>query len=144
MNPSNDERGLLISHLHDQFWSRDYYEAAQIVRRWKNDRGGEWAAEFFLLLRDLPSLPEIERDLVERTNAARRLIKSYFRKAQQLCSRGLITEDDLREHLTMPQRLEILFLIIEPLERARSADYKREVFEFYDGLHGRGLERPER
>lgn len=142
--PTSDERGLLISHLHDQFWSREYYEAAQIVRRWKAEGGTTWAADFFQALDDLPSLPESERGVVEETNAARRLIKSYFRKAQQLCSRGLLGEPDLREHLTMPQRLEMLFGIIEPFERARKGGYAREMFDFYDALHGRELPRPER
>ena len=81
---------------------------------------------------------------MERTNAARRLIKSYFRKTQQFCSRGFLAPEDLRDHLTMAQRLEILFEIIEPFERARKADYNREMFDFYDDLHRGELERPER
>ena len=56
---------------------------------------------------------------MERTNAARRLIKSYFRKTQQFCSRGFLAPEDLRGHLTMAQRLEMLFEVIEPFERAR-------------------------
>jgi hypothetical protein len=144
MNHSSDDRGLLISHLHDQFWSPEYYQAAQLLRRWKADRGSTWAPNFFRSLDASEDLSEAERTLVEATNAARRLIKSYFRKAQQLCSRGLLEEADLREHLTMAQRLEMLFLIIEPLERARKSSYKREMFDFYDVLHGEVLERPER
>jgi hypothetical protein len=142
--PDIDGRGILVSHLHDQFWSREYYEAARLVRRWQADRGTTWASDFFRLLDHVDGLDDSERSLVADTNAARRLIKSYFRKAQQLCVRGLLTEGDLREHLTMAQRLALLFLIIEPLERARKADYNREMFDFYDSLHGETLERPER
>ena len=141
---TTDERGLLISHLHDQFWSKEYYAAAQLVRRWRAEGAASWASDFFESLDALGALPVAERTLVEDTNAARRLIKSYFRKTQQLCSRGLLSEADLREHLTMPQRLEMLFQIIEPFERARKAEYAREMFEFYDDLHGRELPRPER
>ena len=138
------DRGLLISHLHDQFWSDEYYCAAGHVRRWVQERGENWAAELFEALDQLSSLPERDQDVVRETNAARRLIKSYFRKTQQLCSRGLLESDDLREHLTMPQRLETLFGIIEPFEKARKPGYKREMFDFYDELHGRGLDRPAR
>ena len=144
MNDSIPDRGLLVSHIHDQFWSEEYYEAAQLLRAWKSERGESWAQEFFTCLADLEQLTEPERDVTRRTNAARRLIKSRFRKTQQLCSRGFLTEDDLREHLTMAPRLEMVFLIIEPLERARKTDYKREMFDFYDRLHGNELDRPER
>ena len=44
----------------------------------------------------------------------------------------------------MAQRLEMLFEIIEPFERARRAEYNREMFDFYDDLHRGELERPER
>ena len=127
------ERGLLISHLHDQFWSDEYYRAAQLVRRWKEEQGADWAAALFARAGE-----ECE------TQAARRLIKSYFRKTQQLCARGFLEPDDLRDHLTMPQRLQMLFEVIEPFERARKEDYDREMFDFYDRLHGGQLQRPGR
>ena len=79
------ERALLISHLHDQFWSEEYYRAAELVRRWRGGGGGDWAGELFNELDRLSALPEERRRLVERTNAARRLIKSYFRKTHQFC-----------------------------------------------------------
>jgi len=141
---TNPRRGILISHLHDQFWSPEYYRAARLVRSWKADHGADWAEEFFRELDDVEALSEKEKERVVDTNDGRRLIKSYFRKTQQLCSRGFLTESDLREHLTMPQRLRTLFEIIEPFERARTADYRREMFDFYDELHDRTLERPER
>ena len=138
------ERALLISHLHDQFWSEEYYQAAELVRRWRGRGGGDWAGELFTELDRLGALPEERRRLVERTNAARRLIKSYFRKTQHFCSRGFLKAEDLRGHLTMAQRLEMLFEIIEPFERARKAEYDREMFDFYDDLHRGELERPGR
>ena len=138
------ERALLISHLHDQFWSEEYYQAAELVRRWSGGGGGDWAGELFNELDRLGALPEERRRLVERTNAARRLIKSYFRKTQQFCSRGFLDSEDLRGHLAMAQRLEMLFEIIEPFERARKAEYDREMFDFYDDLHRGELERPGR
>ncbi len=138
------ERALLISHLHDQFWSDQYYLAAQLVRRWKSGGTDDWAADLFRELDGVLDLPEERRRLVERTNAARRLIKSYFRKTHQFCSRGFLAPEDLRSHLTMAQRLEMLFEIIEPFERARKADYDRDMFDFYDDLHGGELERPGR
>lgn len=142
--PGRSDRGLLISHLHDQFWSDDYYRAAGHVRRWVKERGEDWAADLFAALSDMEDRPEDEQRIVRETNAARRLIKSYFRKAQQLCARGLLEAEDLREHLTMPQRLTTLFQIIEPLERARDPDYDREMFDFYDELHAGELGRPAR
>jgi hypothetical protein len=138
------ERALLISHLHDQFWSEEYYMAAQLVRQWKAGGTDDWAADLFGELDGVLALPEERRQLVERTNAARRLIKSYFRKTHQFCSRGFLAPEDLRGHLTMAQRLEMLFEIIEPFERARKADYDREMFDFYDDLHRGELERPGR
>jgi len=143
-------RALLISHLHDQFWSEEYYLAAKLVREWKGAGTDDWASDLFRELDAVDAMPEDgalseERcRLVERTNAARRLIKSYFRKTQQFCSRGFLAPEDLRGHLTMAQRLEMLFEIIEPFERARKEDYNREMFDFYDDLHGRELERPGR
>ena len=131
--PGLPERGLLISHLHDQFWSDEYYRAAKLVRRWKEEQGADWAAALFVRAAE-----ECE------TQSARRLIKSYFRKTQQLCVRGFLEPDDLRDHLTMPQRLQMLFEIIEPFERARKEDYNREMFDFYDELHAGELERPAR
>ena len=138
------ERARLISHLHDQFWSEEYYQAAELVRRWSGGGGGDWARGLFDELDRLGALPEERRRLVERTNAARRLIKSYFRKTQQFCGRGFLEPEDLRSHLTMAQRLEMLFEIIEPFERARRAEYNREMFDFYDDLHRGELQRPER
>lgn len=138
------ERSLLISHLHDQFWSDEYYRAAQLVRRWSGVEGGDWAADLFRDLGHLGTLPEERRRIVESTNAARRLIKSYFRKTQQFCSRGFLEPEDLQTHLTMGQRLEMLFEIIEPFECARNSDYDREMFDFYDDLHRRELVRPQR
>jgi hypothetical protein len=138
------ERALLISHLHDQFWSEEYYSAAQLVRRWSRDGERDWAGDLFRDLDRLSELPQEHRATVGRTNAARRMIKSYFRKTQQFCSRGFLEPEDLSEHLTMPQRLELLFEIIEPFEQARRSDYNREMFDFYDDLHGGGLERPRR
>ena len=144
MAVKGDDRALLISHLHDQFWSDRYYRAARAVRAWKAEGGEHWAESLFEALEAGKSLPKRERRRARRANRGRRLIKSYFRKTQQLCSRGFLTEDDLREHLTMPQRLATLFEIIEPFERARKTDYRREMFDFYDALHGLELERPER
>ncbi len=138
------ERALLISHLHDQFWSDEYFEAAKLVREWTGGGMDDWAGELFRELDHLGALPEERRRIVERTNAARRLIKSYFRKTQQFCSRGFLEAEDLRGHLTMAQRLETLFEIIEPFERARKAEYNREMFDFYDDLHRGELERPGR
>ncbi len=138
------ERALLISHLHDQFWSEEYYLAAKLVRKWKGDGTDDWAGDLFRELDRVGALPEERRRIVERTNAARRLIKSYFRKTQQFCSHGFLEPTDLRGHLTMAQRLEMLFEIIEPFERARKTDYNREMFDFYDELHGGKLERPRR
>ncbi len=138
------ERALLISHLHDQFWSEEYRVAAALVRQWSGGGEDDWAGDLFRELDRLDALPDERRRLVERTNAARRLIKSYFRKTQQFCSRGLLAPEDLRDHLTMAQRLEMLFAIVEPFERARKADYNREMFDFYDHLHRGELERPAR
>jgi hypothetical protein len=138
------ERALLISHLHDQFWSEEYYQAAELVRQWRGGENGDWMADLFRELDRLGALPEERRRIVKRTNAARRLIKSYFRKTQQLCDRGFLEPEDLRDHLTMAQRLEVLFEIIEPFEGARKADYNREMFDFYDRLHRGKLERPGR
>ncbi|MCH7933564.1 MAG: hypothetical protein IIC36_06165 [Gemmatimonadetes bacterium] len=138
------DRASLISHLHDQFWSEEYYRAAGLVRRWSDGEGADWARELFNELDRLGVLPDERRRLVERTNAARRLIKSYFRKTQQFCSRGFLEPEDVREHLAMAQRLEMLFEIIEPFERARKAEYDREMFNFYDDLHRGELNRPGR
>ncbi len=138
------ERAILISHLHDQFWSEEYRLAAELVRQWSGGGDDDWAGDLFRELDSVGALPEERRRTVERTNAARRLIKSYFRKTQQFCSRGLLAPEDLRDHLTMAQRLKMLFEIIEPFERARKADYDREMFDFYDDLHGGELQRPAR
>ena len=142
--PETTERALLISHLHDQFWSEEYYRAAELVREWSDGGNGDWTTLLFRELDRLGALPEERRLIVARTNAARRLIKSYFRKTQQFCIRGFLEPEDLRGHLTMAQRLEMLFEIIEPFEGARRADYNREMFDFYDELHGGTLKRPER
>ncbi|MFV2007228.1 MAG: hypothetical protein ACC667_07265 [Longimicrobiales bacterium] len=144
-DPSEEEcRGLLISHIHDDFWSDDYYRAAQAVRGWRDQHREEGSALLFRRMEHLEELPEAERKRVVEVNAGRRLIKSCFRKTQQLCVRGFLSEEDLREHLTMPQRLKTLFEIIEPFEAARKTDYDREMFDFYDALHGGELDRPSR
>ena len=137
-------RGLLISTIHDDFWSDEYYRAAQAVREWRDRHGEDFPTELFRRFEHLEELLDAEREQVVATNAGRRLIKSFFRKTQLLCERGFLTEGDLREHLTMPQRLASLFEIIEPFEAARKPDYNREMFDFYDKLHGGDLDRPSR
>ena len=141
-NEPAEGRGILISHLHDQFWSDGYYRAAQAVRAWRSTRGPDWADDLFRRLDEVDGGGADEGDEAVRVNAGRRLIKSYFRKTHQLCARGLLEEADLREHLTMAQRLRTLFEIIEPFEVARKEDYDREMFDFYDRLHGFEMERP--
>ena len=112
------------------------------MRGWFDRYGEEFPTTLFRRMDHLEELSKVERVQAVEVNAGRRLIKSYFRKTQQLCKRGFLSEDDLREHLTMPQRLKTLFEIIEPFEAARKADYDREMFDFYDALHGGELARP--
>jgi hypothetical protein len=114
------------------------------VRGWCAQHGDDGSALLFRRLEHLEDLTEAERKQAVEVNAGRRLIKSCFRKTQQLCARGFLSEDDLREHLTMPQRLRTLFEVIEPFEAARRTDYDREMFDFYDALHGGELARPSR
>ena len=140
----NFDRTILISHLHDQFWSNEYYLAATRVRNWKATKGSDWAKDLFDKIEKVDSVPDEEAREALKTNAARRLIKSYFRKTQQLCSRGFLELEDLSQHLAMPQRLSMLFEIIEPFEEARKNDYSREMFDFYDDLHKSQLVRPSR
>ena len=140
----NFDRTILISHLHDQFWSNEYYLAATRVRNWKATKGSDWAKDLFDKIEKVDSVPDEEAREALITNAARRLIKSYFRKTQQLCSRGFLELEDLSQHLAMPQRLSMLFEIIEPFEEARKNDYSREMFDFYDDLHKSQLVRPSR
>ncbi|SVE20495.1 uncharacterized protein METZ01_LOCUS473349 [marine metagenome] len=140
----NLDRTILISHLHDQFWSNEYYLAATRVRNWKATKGSDWAKDLFDKIEKVDSVPDEEAREALKTNAARRLIKSYFRKTQQLCSRGFLELEDLSQHLAMPQRLSMLFEIIEPFEEARKNDYSREMFDFYDDLHKSQLVRPSR
>tara|TARA_B110001454_G_C12703962_1_gene427808 strand:- start:1051 stop:1488 length:438 start_codon:yes stop_codon:yes gene_type:complete len=138
------DRSILISHLHDQFWSQEYYLAANRVRQWKATKGSGWAGDLFRQMDEIGSVLTEEVPEAFETNAARRLIKSYFRKTQQFCSRGFLERGDLSEHLAMPQRLSMLFGMIEPFEYARKPDYNREMFEFYDDLHQCQLIRPAR
>jgi hypothetical protein len=138
------DRSILMSHLHDQFWSQEYYLAANRVRQWKATKGSGWAGDLFRQMDEIGSVLTEEVPEAFETNAARRLIKSYFRKTQQFCSRGFLERGDLSEHLTMPQRLSMLFEMIEPFEYARKPDYNREMFEFYDDLHQCQLIRPAR
>jgi hypothetical protein len=138
------DRSILISHLHDQFWSQEYYLAANRVRQWKATKGSGWAGDLFRQMDEIGSVLTEEVPEAFETNVARRLIKSYFRKTQQFCSRGFLERGDLSEHLAMPQRLSMLFEMIEPFEYARKPDYNREMFEFYDDLHQCQLIRPAR
>ena len=138
------DRSILISHLHDQFWSQEYYLAANRVRQWKATKGSGWAGDLFRQMDEIGSVLTEEVPEAFETNAARRLIKSYFRKTQQFGSRGFLERGDLSEHLAMPQRLSMLFGMIEPFEYARKPDYNREMFEFYDDLHQCQLIRPAR
>lgn len=137
-------RAVLISELHDQFWSDEYYRAAQSLKSWRGGHPEDWASRLFSSLEGEGEVSSDEAAQATEANSARRFVKSCFRKTQQLCSRGFLTEGDLIEHLTMPQRLETLFEIIEPFEVARDPDYKRGMFDFYDKLHGSALERPQR
>lgn len=114
------------------------------MRAWCAQHGDHGSALLFRRLEHLEEVTEAERRQAVEVNAGRRLIKSCFRKTQQLCVRGFLSEEDLREHLTMPQRLKTLFEIIEPFEAARKTDYDREMFDFYDALHGGELDRPSR
>ncbi|MDE0807580.1 MAG: hypothetical protein OSA24_08590 [Longimicrobiales bacterium] len=114
------------------------------MRQWKATKGSGWARDLFRQMDEIGSVLTEEMPAAFETNAARRLIKSYFRKTQQFCSRGFLERGDLSEHLAMPQRLSMLFEMIEPFEYARKPDYNREMFEFYDDLHQCQLIRPAR
>ncbi len=136
------DRSILISHLHDQFWSYEYYLAATKARNWKKNNGSAWAKILFEVIDQNRSVVNEETKEAFETNSARRLIKSYFRKTQQFCTRGFLEPEDLSQHLAMAQRLSMLFEIIEPFEEARDSNYNREMFEFYDHLHDCQLFRP--
>ena len=142
--PKHFDRSILISHLHDQFWSQEYYLAANKLKDWKATKGTGWAKDLFRKIDEVDSDVTQEKREVLETNASRRLIKSYFRKTQQFCSRGFLERGDLSEHLAMPQRPSMLFEIIEVFEYAREPDYNREMFDFYDDLHRVQLFRPGR
>lgn len=137
-------RTTLISELHDQFWSDEYYRAARALKGWRSEFPEDWAARLFRSMKGEGDLQTGEAEEAVRVNSARRFVKSCFRKTQQFCARGFLTEGDLTDHLTMAQRLETLFEIIEPFEAARDAGYKREMFDFYDRIHDETLERPQR
>lgn len=142
--PPSTARVALISRLHDQFWSDEYFRAAQSLREWCSLHPDDWAPRLFSSLDGAGADDSGEAMAAIEVNAARRFVKSCFRKTQQMCSRGFLTEEDLTGHLTMPQRLKTLFQIIEPFEAARDPGYKREMFDFYDRIHGEALERPRR
>ena len=65
--------------------------------------------------------------LEKRVNSARRQVKYYFVKALRLHQEGLITQQ-LLQVICNVDGIDLLYDVVEPLERELNPDYEKEAF----------------
>ena len=127
-------RGQLISQLYDEYWSQTYLDAAETVSNWQKKYGDNYATKFGGMRRAKNSLSPEDKKEIEIIDSARRLIKGYFRKAQQLYSEGYLRKADVVKLLCPPHRVELLHNVVEAFEPEIDPDYTREMYDFFRSL----------
>lgn len=128
---AKSSRGQLISQLYNEYWSGEYLDAALTVRSWQKKWGDNYAKKYGEMRRkkDTLSLKEIKE--FESIDNARRQIKGYFRKSQQLYSECYLKKTDVKKLLCPPHRVELLLNVIETFEPEIDPDYTHEMYDFF-------------
>ena len=124
-------RGTLVANLYDDYWSAEYLSAARKIREWEKKHGSNHASVFGELHRRDPKLSPEERREFDEVNTARRKVKEYFRKAQQLYFGGYLTKRDITELLCPSHRVELLLEVVEKFEPELNPNYTVEMYDFY-------------
>lgn len=140
-------RGQLVSDLHNQHWSNRYYRANTIILLWVNKFGSpEYVNVFqkwYKLERSqavdkLNKTEEKEYRDYQEVNKARRIIKGYFRKTQQLSDAGFLKKKDVKNILCPKHRVsDELFAYIIQFEYAINglSPSATLFYQYYAKLH---------
>lgn len=135
-------KAQLLSSLYNEYWSDIYLESVNTLDEWHKKHSDESAKKLAEMKRQRNSLPENDQREFDQVDKARRRVKSYFRKTQQFCTAKYLAETDIKKLLCPEWKIPILFDSIEPLDYEINPEYVREMYDFFDGLHGRKIPRP--
>ena len=127
-------RGTLVANLFDDYWSAEYLSAARRVREWEKKHGSNYARFFGELHRRHTKLSPEELREFNEVNTARRKVKEYFRKAQQLHSGRYLTRKDITKLLCPSHRVKFLLEVVEKFDPELNPNYDGEMYNFYRKL----------
>jgi len=122
------EARLLLSFL-ESYSDPEMLQALRELRQWRADKAEDFAKKWRAAMDALDTSAQV----VDR---ARRKVKGYFFHALRLYEAGYTSEHFLREVASV-DGVNILYDIVEPLERALNPEYDKERFQRIRDLCGR-------
>lgn len=143
-------QGQLLSDLYKEFWSDEFRTAGRLLKDLK-ERHGEGFAKTFVNFREAqgPAKDEEQQKAADRDDSARRTVKAYYYKLYRFKEADFLSESEIRNLLTSEVNVRLFLGIVEPLEKELSDELdhggyakEREIFDFFDDLYDRSVERP--
>lgn len=130
-------KGQLVSKLYDEYWSYELAKAKRTIRNWVEEHSHDAFLIFGRLFRksNLTGLNGDELSDFESIDSARRLVKAYYRKVQQLYYGKYLDLTDVVDLLAPSHRAEIVIRKIEGFEAEMNPNYQKEMYEFYSRVH---------
>ena len=113
-------QAAIISDLLNQHSSDEMWEAFNILRRWRKEKGDEFAREF-------KRLREADPDETLPIDMARRRVAHYLRKVYHLQLHALLDRELLEAVMPLPTA-EFCCEVIEPLEAAIRSNYEKDGY----------------
>lgn len=139
---AQSSRASLVNSLFDEYWSKEFSDAARKITAWI-DYYGEEAYQGFEEVHARyknKTLDDSKKKSYVDINNSRRKIKSYFRKVHQLHVGGYLSNSDVVNLLAPSHRTNDLLVYIEKFEPILNAEYKTEMYDYYERVNG--LKRP--
>lgn len=125
----NAAEGQLVSAFLNEYASPEMLRYLRILRIWESKQGDKFEEKWRKAL-------ESADDKALEVDQARRYVKSYFLKALRLYESSYVTEAFLKQ-IASVDGINIMYDIVEPLERALNPAYDKERFEKLRKLCGR-------
>ena len=107
--------------LQDKYDKREMRDDLRLLEEFHREQGDSFTRKWTDGL-------EANEDWADKIDLARRRVKGYFLNTAQLYKKHLISKD-LLLLITDQAGLNMLYTVVEPLERALSPEYEKEYFE---------------